>query len=68
MATGIVRFFNDSKGFGLITPDIAGPALFAHRASISTPGIKNLKATQRVEFTVEDRPEGPTATGIRLLR
>lgn len=68
MATGVVRFFNDSKGFGLITPDIAGPALFAHTASISTPGVKKLKVTQRVEFTIENRPEGPTATGIRLLK
>ena len=68
MATGIVRFFNDAKGFGLIKPDVAGPSLFAHRAAISTPGIKTLKATQRVEFTAEERPEGLTATGIRLLR
>jgi hypothetical protein len=35
MATGIVRFYNDSKGFGLITPDLGGPALFAHAADIS---------------------------------
>lgn len=67
MATGIVRFYNDSKGFGLITPDIDGPALFAHQASIRTPGVKKLKVTQRVEFEIENRPEGLTATNIRTL-
>ena len=40
MATGIVRFYNDSKGFGLITPDAGGPALFAAQASIKSPGVK----------------------------
>ena len=67
MATGIVRFFNDSKGFGLITPDLGGPALFAHTAAIKTPGLKKLKPTERVEFDIENRPEGPAATNIRTL-
>lgn len=67
MATGIVRFYNDSKGFGLITPDIAGPTLFAHRSEIRSPGVKKLKPTQRVEFEVEQRAEGPTATNIRTV-
>ena len=67
MATGIVRFYNDSKGFGLITPDAGGPALFAAQASIKSPGVKKLKVTQRVEFEIENRAEGPTATSIRLL-
>jgi cold shock protein len=67
MATGIVRFYNDTKGFGLITPDVAGPALFAHRSGIRSPGVKKLKPTQRVEFEIEQRPEGPTATNIRTL-
>ena len=66
MATGVVRFYNDAKGFGLITPDVSGPTLFAHRASIRSPGVAKLKASQRVEFDVEDRPEGLTATNIRL--
>ncbi|HSN19032.1 MAG TPA: cold shock domain-containing protein [Usitatibacter sp.] len=66
MATGVVRFYNESKGFGLITPDVQGPSLFAHRASLRSPGVKKLKASQRVEFDVEDRPEGRTATNIRI--
>jgi CspA family cold shock protein len=67
MATGIVRFYNDSKGFGLITPDAGGPALFAAQAAIKSPGVKKLKVTQRVEFEIENRAEGPAATSIRLL-
>ena len=67
MATGVVRFFNDLKGFGLITPDLGGPALFAHQSAIRTPGVKKLKATQRVEFEIENRPEGPAASNIRML-
>ena len=67
MATGIVRFYNDSKGFGLITPDLGGPALFALQSSIRTPGVKKLRATQRVEFEIENRPEGPAAANIRTL-
>jgi cold shock protein len=67
MATGVVRFYNDSKGFGLITPDLGGPALFASQAAIKSPGVKKLRATQRVEFDVENRPEGPAAASIRVL-
>jgi cold shock protein len=67
MATGVVRFYNETKGFGLITPDLGGPALFASKASIRSPGVKKLKATQRVEFDVESRPEGMAATNIKML-
>ena len=67
MATGIVRFFNDSKGFGLITPDSGGPALFAQSSQIKSPGVKKLRATQRVEFDVLNGAEGDSATNIRML-
>ncbi len=67
MATGIVRFYNDSKGFGLITPDAGGPPLFVHQSAIRTPGVKKLKPTQRVEFDIENRPEGPAASNLRML-
>jgi len=66
MATGIVRFYNDSKGFGLITPDTGGVALFAHAAEVKGGG-KKLKPTQRVEFDVFEGPNGATATNIRML-
>ena len=64
MATGIVRFYNDSKGFGLITPDAGGPAIFAHSSAIS--GGKKLKATQRVEFDVREGADGAFAANIRI--
>ena len=65
MATGIVRFYNEAKGFGLITPDVGGPAIFAHGASIKTPGVKKLRATQRVEFDLADGAQA--ASNIRVL-
>jgi CspA family cold shock protein len=67
MATGIVRSFNDSKGFGLITPDLGGPPIFVHQSAITTPGVKKLKPTDRVEYDVEMRPEGPAAAKLRML-
>jgi len=66
MATGIVRFYNDAKGFGLITPDTGGPALFAMSADFK-PGLKKLKARQLVEFEVRDGPQGTCAANIRML-
>ena len=65
MATGIVRFYNDAKGFGLITPDIGGPALFAHSADIVRG--KKLKARQRVEFDVREMASGNCAANIRTV-
>ena len=66
MATGIVRFYNDSKGFGLITPDIAGPTLFASSADLK-PGVKKLKARERVEFDVREAAAGNSAVNIRKV-
>ena len=65
--TGAVRSYNDAKGFGLITPDLGGPLIFMHQSAIRTPGVKKLKPTQRVEYEVEIRPEGPAAVNIRTL-
>ncbi len=67
MATGVVRYFNASKGFGLITPDDAGPCVFAHTSSIRTPGVKSLKAADRVEFDISTSETGTAATNIRRL-
>ena len=66
MATGIVRFYNASKGFGLITPDVPGPALFASSADFKT-GVKKLVALDRVEFDVRDSADGASAANIRVL-
>jgi len=67
MATGVVKFYNAAKGFGLITPDLGGPPLFVHESAIRTPGVKKLKPTERVELEVEMRPEGLAASNLRML-
>ena len=65
MATGTVKWFNDSKGFGFITPDGGGEDLFAHFSSINMDGYKTLKEEQRVSFDIVDGPKGKQAANIR---
>jgi CspA family cold shock protein len=67
MATGIVKWFNDSKGFGFITPDAGGGDLFAHHTAIQMDGYKSLKEAQRVEFEVLTGPKGLQAAKIRAI-
>ena len=52
MATGTVKWFNDAKGFGFITPDEGGEDLFAHFSAINMNGFKTLKEGQKVSFEV----------------
>lgn len=65
MATGIVKWFNDSKGFGFITPDAGGDDLFAHFSAIVDSGYKSLKENERVSFDVTDGPKGKQASNIQ---
>jgi len=65
MASGSVKWFNDAKGFGFITPDDGGKDLFAHFSEIQDSGFKSLKENQRVTFTVTQGAKGPQATAIR---
>ncbi len=65
MATGIVKWFNDSKGFGFITPDDGGEDLFAHFSAIQSSGFKSLKEAQRVVFDITSGPKGKQAANIR---
>jgi len=65
--TGVVRSYNDTKGFGLITPDVAGPLVFVNQAAIQSPGVKKLKPTDRVEYELQVLAEGPVAANVRML-
>ena len=64
MATGTVKWFNDSKGFGFITPEQGGKDLFAHFSAIQSQGFKTLVEGQRVTFEVIDGPKGQQASNI----
>ena len=65
MATGTVKWFNDAKGFGFITPDDGSKALFAHHTEIQGSGFKSLKEGQKVEYEPQQGPKGPAAGKIR---
>ena len=65
MATGTVKWFNDSKGFGFITPDDGSEDLFAHFSSIGTSGFKTLKEGQKVTFEVTQGAKGKQASNIQ---
>ena len=65
MAKGTVKWFNDSKGFGFITPEGGGKDLFAHHSEIQMDGFKTLKEGQTVEYTPTNGPKGPAASKIR---
>lgn len=65
MATGTVKWFNDAKGFGFITPDEGGEDLFAHFSAIQMSGFKTLKEGQKVSFDVVQGPKGKQASNIQ---
>ena len=65
--TGMVKWFNESKGFGFITPDSGGKDLFAHFKEIQGTGFKVLTENQRVQFEVTQGQKGPQASRIRAL-
>lgn len=65
MAQGVVKWFNDAKGFGFITPDEGGEDLFAHFSAIEMKGFKSLKEGQKVTFEVVMGPKGKQATHIK---
>jgi cold shock protein len=66
MATGKVKWFNDQKGFGFITPDEGGKDLFVHHSEIQAEGFRTLQEGQAVEFERVEDVKGPKATKVRV--
>jgi CspA family cold shock protein len=67
MATGVVKWFNDSKGYGFITPDEGGKDLFVHHSAILMEGFKTLSEGDRVEYEATEGPKGPQASNVRKV-
>jgi len=67
MATGTVKWFNNDKGFGFITPDESGRDLFVHHSSIAGNGFKSLDEGAKVSFEVEEGPKGPAASNVQAV-
>ena len=64
MAVGTVKWFNDAKGFGFITPDGDGTDVFVHFSAIRAQGFRSLKEGQRVQFEVVQGPKGAQAAEV----
>ena len=67
MATGTVKWFNDTKGYGFISPDDGGDDLFAHFSEIQAEGFKTLQDGQKVSFEVTQGKKGLQASNIKVL-
>ncbi|MDO6496879.1 transcription antiterminator/RNA stability regulator CspE [Photobacterium sanguinicancri] len=63
-ATGIVKWFNDEKGFGFITQDNGGADVFVHFRAITGEGFKSLAEGQKVSFDIEQGQKGPQAANV----
>jgi CspA family cold shock protein len=64
MATGTVKWFNNSKGFGFITPDDGSADVFVHFSAIASEGFRTLEEGQAVSYDVETGPKGPQASNV----
>jgi CspA family cold shock protein len=65
--TGTVKWFNDAKGFGFITPENGGKDYFVHHTAIQGEGFKSLTEGQRVEFEIVQAQKGPAAQNVVKL-
>ena len=67
MPTGTVKWFNDDKGFGFITPDEAGKDLFVHHSAIAAEGFRSLAEGARVSYDAEAGDKGPKAVNVQTI-
>jgi cold shock protein len=67
MAVGTVKWFNDAKGFGFITPEDGSEDVFAHFSAIQAGGFKSLSENQKVSYDVTAGPKGKQAANIKPL-
>lgn len=64
---GTVKWFNDQKGFGFITPESGGKDVFVHQTAIVASGFRSLAEGDVVEFSIEQGQKGPAAAGVTRL-
>jgi CspA family cold shock protein len=67
MATGTVKWFNDSKGYGFIAPEDGGKDLFVHHSNIAGDGFKSLTENAKVEYEAREGAKGPEATNVTVI-
>ena len=67
MNTGVVKWFNESKGFGFITPDDGGKDVFVHFSAINGSGFKTLAEGQKVSFEIQETAKGRAAGDVTAL-
>jgi CspA family cold shock protein len=67
MATGTVKWFNDSKGYGFIQPEGGGKDVFVHFSQIAGEGFKTLSDGVKVEFETREGNKGPEATNVQII-
>lgn len=64
---GTVKWFNDQKGYGFITPEDGSKDLFVHHSGIQADGFRTLAENQKVEFDMVQSDKGPKATNVRII-
>jgi CspA family cold shock protein len=67
MATGTVKWFNNTKGYGFVTPDDGEQDVFIHYSSITMDGYKSLKEGQKVQFDINEGPKGLHAANVQTV-